>query len=625
MTFRVLLKRGGFTPLEVASPRSFRLAPKARARLLTGFTLIEIVVAMSVFFIVGVSLYGLFQRLIAYNTQARARVIATALANRMVEVARNLPYSSVGLVSGIPNGVLQPTQTIVESGIPFIVQYTIRNIDDPFDGTLGGTPNDLAPADYKFVEVSVTCSGCASPFTPVVVDTTVSPKSLEGSSSNGALFVHVFDAAGVGVSQASLHIQNSSSTIIIDDTTDTNGDYELVDVPPGINAYSISATRMGYSSDQTYPPGATENPNPTSPDATVLAQNITSKSFAIDRTSTLAVATVNNVCNPVPSIGYLLNGSKLIGTSPDVLKYSVNHTTDGAGNETISNLEWDGYTPIIMGGAYDLAGSIPTFPLNIIPNSSQQLQLVLAAHSARSLLVTVKDAATLLPLTGVTVHLYDGGAYSQALLTGQGFSVQTDWSGGSGQVMYTDPRQYLTDNGGVDTILVPGDVLLAPAGGGNYVRSGTLTSSTFDFGTGINYSTLSWDPGSQATSTGADSVQFQIATSNDSATTTWTYLGPDGTSASYYTVSGTPINAVHNLERYLRYRLYLQTANPVATPDISDVKITFSTGCTPPGQVFFPGLDLGSYNLDVSKSGYSTSSNVLDISGVMTNEVLLAP
>lgn len=579
---------------------------------------------MSVFFIVGVSLYGLFQRLIAYNTQARARVIATALANRMVEIARNLPYSSVGLVSGIPSGVLQPTQTIVSDGIPFAVQYTIRNVDDPFDGTLlGGT--DTSPADYKFVEVSVTCSGCANPFTPVVVDTTVSPKSLEGSSTNGALFIHVFDAAGVGVAQASIHIENSSSTISINDVTDMSGDYELVDVPTGINAYAVSATKTGYSGDRTYPPGAPGNPNPVSPDATVLAQSITSKSFAIDRTSTLAVATVNNVCNPVPSIGYLLNGSKLIGTSPDVLKYSVNHTTDGAGSEIISDLEWDGYTPTIMGGTYDLAGSIPTFPLNIIPNSSQQLKLVLAAHSARSLLVTVKDAATLLPLTGAAVHLYDGGTYSQTLLTGQGFAAQTDWSGGSGQTMYTDPHQYLSDNGGVDTISVPGDVLLAPAGGGNYVGSGMLTSSTFDFGTGINYSTLSWDPGSQATSTGADSVEFQIATSNDSATTTWDYLGPNGTSASYYTVSGTPISAAHNLERYLRYRLYLQTVNPAATPNISDVKITFSTGCTPPGQVFFPDLDSGSYNLDVAKSGYSTSSDVLNISGVMTNEVFLAP
>jgi len=39
--FKILARYSGFTPLEVAVPRSSGLAPKARARLLTGFTLVE--------------------------------------------------------------------------------------------------------------------------------------------------------------------------------------------------------------------------------------------------------------------------------------------------------------------------------------------------------------------------------------------------------------------------------------------------------------------------------------------------------------------------------------------------------------------------------------------------------
>ncbi len=49
----------GFTPLEVASPRSSRLAPKARARLLTGFTLVEIMVVMAIIVIVSL-LIGIY-------------------------------------------------------------------------------------------------------------------------------------------------------------------------------------------------------------------------------------------------------------------------------------------------------------------------------------------------------------------------------------------------------------------------------------------------------------------------------------------------------------------------------------------------------------------------------------
>ena len=39
--FKILARYSGFTPLEVAVPRSSGIAPKARARLLTGFTLVE--------------------------------------------------------------------------------------------------------------------------------------------------------------------------------------------------------------------------------------------------------------------------------------------------------------------------------------------------------------------------------------------------------------------------------------------------------------------------------------------------------------------------------------------------------------------------------------------------------
>ena len=56
-----------------------------------------------------------------------------------------MPYSKVGIPGGIPNGVVNHVETFVRNGIPFVATTTIRNVDDPFDGTLGGSPNDTSP------------------------------------------------------------------------------------------------------------------------------------------------------------------------------------------------------------------------------------------------------------------------------------------------------------------------------------------------------------------------------------------------------------------------------------------------------------------------------------------------
>jgi hypothetical protein len=45
----------------------------------------------------------------------------------------------------------------------------------------------------------------------------------------------------------------------------------------------------------------------------------------------------------------------------------------------------------------------------------------------------------------------------------------------------------------------------------------------------------------------------------------------------------------------------------------------------PPGQVFFTGLDLGDYDLTISKSGYQTFNDTVTISAPwQQREVLLA-
>jgi hypothetical protein len=145
-----------------------------------------------------------------------------------------------------------------------------------------------------------------------------------------------------------------------------------------------------------------------------------------------------------------------------------------------------------------------------------------------------------------------------------------------------------------------------------YEVSGNLVSSTFDTGSVSNFFQLGWLPQDQPAESGADSVKIQIATNNDK--NIWNFLGPDGTNGSYYTASDTNINSVHNGDRYLRYKVNIQTASSTYTPNIGEINFTFSSQCVPPGQVLFNGMETGDYTITATKSGYQTITETINIS-----------
>ena len=588
-----------------------------------GFTLIESLVGVAVFMIIAVSVYQAYAATINAVRVSRLKITATALANEQFEIIRNLPYTDVGVVGSIPNGQVPHLQNLVRDNTEFVVETTIRNIDDPFDGTIGGSPNDLSPADYKLAELEISCPACRN-FTTLHFTTQVGPRNLETASTNGALFVQVFDASGQPVSGADVHIVNNQAVpaIVIDDTTNNDGLLQIVDAPPGVEAYEITVSKSGYSADQTYQTGAPGNPNPTKPHATVALQQLTQISFAIDRTSTLDVASVTDTCGSLPSIEFSLDSSKLIGTNPDVLKYSAPHITDGSGTKTISGLEWDTYNLNLTDGLYDLAGAVPLLPVALNPNTNQDFKLIVSPKDVRSVLVTVKDASTQLPLSDATVRL-EGAGVDATLTTGRGFIRQTDWSGGAGQDDFTDPTRYFDSDWNVEINDPAGEFHLRKIFD-EYEPSTYLISSTFDTGSVSNFHQMLWQPQDQPPDTGPDSVKFQVATNNNK--TTWNFLGPDGTANTYYTLANQNLNSLHNGDRYLRYQAFLQTASTTWTPTISDASFTFTSACVPPGQVLFTGLNTGDYTLTVAKAGYQPFTDTIAVSSSwQQHEVILSP
>lgn len=585
-----------------------------------GFSLVELLVGVAVFSVILVSVYTSYISIFDIVKVSRGRLQAVDLVNEQFEIIRNLPYADVGMYGGIPNGILASNQTLARGSNTFTVLTTIRNVDDPFDGTLGGAPNDLSPADFKLVEIEINCSTCKN-FTPVVFTSRVAPKNLETASTNGALFVRVFDANGDPISGASVHIENNQTVppIVIDDITNTNGMLQIVDAPPGVNAYDITVTKSGYSTDETFAP-TVANPNPSKPLATVVLQQVTQISFIIDRVSSFNVSSVTQTCTPVPSIDFNLKGNKLIGSTPDVLKYDLDHTTNGGGTLSISNLEWDSYTLVGEDDAYDIIGWNPISPMNLIPNSSQSVQLVVAPKNPRTLVVTVLDGATGLPLSDVSVELSKSGFTTVTNSTGQGFINQTDWSGGAGQATSTVANQYFSSNGNIENNSPSGEAKLSQVFG-EYVASGVLESSSFDVGSISNFQKIYWKPVDQPVESGSPSVRFQVATNDDGGV--WDFNGPDGTSSTYYTVGNQNIHSINNSKRYLRYKMFLDTISTTTSPNISDVSFTFTSLCTPPGQVSFSGLPSGTYNINISKTGYTTQDVSVDVSSPWQSQSII--
>ncbi|MFZ3011660.1 MAG: carboxypeptidase regulatory-like domain-containing protein [Minisyncoccia bacterium] len=370
-----------------------------------GFTLIETLVGSAVFVILALSAYRAFGVLMDAVSISQAKLAATTLANEKFEIIRNLPYDDIGIENGIPAGKIVRNETITKDNYSFDVQTTIRNIDDTFDGTIGGSPSDTSPADYKSVDLDLTCISCKV-FSPLKFTTLVAPHALETASSNGALFIQVFDTAGIPVPNTSVSILNTATNpdIIINEITDNTGWVKIVDVPPGINTYNIIATKSGYTEDQTYPKSGIAGENPINEDATVVLQQVTQTSLLIDRVSSLNVSSVDASCIMIPNIDFSLTGTKLIGT-PSVLKYPTeNFSTDSSGEETISNLEWDTYHLLLDTTAYDFAGStlLPSFTIN--PGENKNLQMVVVPHLDNALLISVEDSLGN-PIDGATVQL----------------------------------------------------------------------------------------------------------------------------------------------------------------------------------------------------------------------------
>lgn len=101
--------------------------------------------------------------------------------------------------------------------------------------------------------------------------------------------------------------------------------------------------------------------------------------------------------------------------------------------------------------------------------------------------------------------------------------------------------------------------------------NGTYTSSAIDTGfSTTEYTALSWSSVEPLST----SITFQLRSANDTAAlAAASFIGPDGTATTYYTISGSSTNETHNDSRYIQYRAYLGTNDDTQTPQLTSVTI----------------------------------------------------
>ncbi len=564
-----------------------------------GTTLIDLLMSIAIIALLFGGVYLVYFSIETAVATIGVRSAAVTAIENEIEMARNLPYGSVGTVGGIPAGVIPQVQSVTQGGYGFTLQTTVLNIQDPYDTS----PSSSPVADYKLLDITASCPLCQN-FAPVEITTTIAPSLLAQGTVYGSIFINVIDANGLPVATATVEVVNASVTPSIDltDLTNSSGVLKLIGVPTSTQGYQIFISKPGYSSAQSYPLGAAGNPNPIQPDITVASQTVSNVTFAVDRVSALTVTTEDDRCNPINNEAFSINGSKLIGTNPNVLKFSTTTETGASGMASFPNMEWDTYTLVMSDPSENVEGTIPFDPITINPSSSVNFQFILKPAANPALLVTAADAATGAGIPDAAVTITNGGTQITQT-TDQATFDQSDWSGG----------QYASQDGGIDTT-TPGVLTLLANASGTYqtMTPDWLISDTFDIGgsASSSFNAISWSPAAQPSGT---SLSFQVAANNDGAT--WNFIGPDGTGNTYFTAISSTLPASLAGNRYFRYKVYMRTTDQNAAPSLNNVSFNFTGPCVPPAQTLFNGLTTGTYSITATAPNYVTATSTAVVNG----------
>jgi prepilin-type N-terminal cleavage/methylation domain-containing protein len=120
--------------------------------------------------------------------------------------------------------------------------------------------------------------------------------------------------------------------------------------------------------------------------------------------------------------------------------------------------------------------------------------------------------------------------------------------------------------------VIEGGLGIGGSGGQGYIEEGTFTSQVFDSGSDTSqYYYLIWEA-DQPENT---EIRLQLRSSSAADMSGATWVGPDGTGGTYYTVDGGQyIPSALSGNRYIQYKAFM-SSDMISTPTLKEVKIEY--------------------------------------------------
>ncbi len=403
--------------------------PQNKNKNLKGFTFIEALTMLFIFSLITITFYNVIMVGTRYIVSAKNRLGAVALAGEKIEIARNLKYADVGVVLGDCPGTLKQDEYVTENGKTYLVHTHARYVDDPFDGKLGESPNDLAYHDYKELEITVSWNNGGSDQGSIMVSSDFMSPSLEVvTAGDGILSINVFSdqAGGAPVIGASVHVVDSAVGIDEFVTTDIAGNVMLLGAKESLQKYQITVSKSGYETVTTFPPYPATAYNPIDTYATVIGGNLNTTNIVENKLANLKISTVDYLGDPVADVGISLKGGRKLGTefiSPFDPVYNLvfDGKTDTSGEKDFGSISPGQYTfgPSPSESTYELIGTNFISPLPLASEGAADIKLKVADKNKIGILIKVANSADASAMNGATVELKNVGlAYDETVTTG---------------------------------------------------------------------------------------------------------------------------------------------------------------------------------------------------------------
>ncbi len=253
-----------------------------------GSTLIETIVAISIFLVAILGIINLLKISATVATDNKAKLNAIAIATEKMEKLRSMDYDSLGTVGGIPPGSIPQVEHETRNSVDYTIRTAIYYVDSPADGE-GVNDQNSIQSDYKKAKITVSWQGKVQKQVSLV--STFAPPYTETQNGGGVLEIYALDANVQPIQDAQVHIENTNTNPVIDTILYTNNEGKVT-VPgtPASSGYKITVTKPNFSVDKTYDSTA-QNPNPNPGHLTVATSSVTSKHFFIDLLSNLTLKT----------------------------------------------------------------------------------------------------------------------------------------------------------------------------------------------------------------------------------------------------------------------------------------------------------------------------------------------